>query len=230
MSRSFQILLVVVLLTAAGFLGFGAYRLFSKVEPEPKAAPPAASVEEPAPTVEPEATRPPSRGLPHTVPVFALRDREGRLRSIKEWDGKSLVINFWATWCPPCRREIPMLNQLHAARAPDNVEVIGVAVDFREDVLAYAKTVGIDYPLLIGEQDGLDAVAKFGLASIGFPFTVFTDSQGRIVTAHLGELHANEAGVILDAVVDVNSGRLSLEQAKAAIAAGLEKLESAGKA
>jgi hypothetical protein len=97
-------------------------------------------------------------------------------------------------------------------------------------VLAYAKNVGIDYPLLIGEQDGLDAVSEFGLGSIGFPFTVFTDDQGRIVTAHLGELHATEANVILDAVVDINAGRISLEQAKAAIAAGLDKLESAGKA
>lgn len=230
MSRSFQMILVVVLLTAAGVLGFGAYRLFSKVEAQPKLIPPKAAVEESAPAVEAESAAPAARGLPDTLPVFALRDREGRLRSIKEWDGKSVVLNFWATWCPPCRREIPMLNALHAARKNDNVEVIGVAVDFRDDVLAYAKKVGIDYPLLIGEQDGLDTVAKFGLGSIGFPFTVFTDNQGRIVTAHLGELHANEAGVILDAVVDVNSGRLSLEQAKAAITAALEKLESAGKA
>jgi thiol-disulfide isomerase/thioredoxin len=227
MSRPFQIVLVVVLLTAAGVLGFGAYRLFAKLEPQPQQAAP---VVIDAPVQQSDVRPTPPKGLPETRPVFALRDRDGRLRSIKEWDGKSLVINFWATWCPPCRREIPMLNALHAARAGDNVEVIGVAVDFREDVLAYAKNVGIDYPLLIGEQDGLDAVSEFGLGSIGFPFTVFTDNQGRIVTAHLGELHANEANLILDAVVDVNAGRLSLEQAKAAIAAGLEKLESAGKA
>lgn len=228
MSRSFQILLVVVLLTAAGVLGFGAYRFLSKPGPEPKAVPARAVAD--ASAADAESTSQPSKGLPDTRPVFALRDRDGRLRSIQEWDSKSLVINFWATWCAPCRREIPMLNALHAARAGDNIEVIGVAVDFREDVLAYATNVGIDYPLLIGEQDGLDAVAQFGLGSIGFPFTVFTDNQGRIVTAHLGELHANEADVILDAVVEVNTGRLSLEQAKAAIATALEKLESAGKA
>ena len=96
-----------------------------------------------------------------------------------------------------------MLRQLHAARSSQNIEVIGIAVDFRENVLAYIKEVAIDYPLLIGEQDGLDAAAAFGLGSTGFPFTVFTDNRGRIVAAHLGEMHRNEADLILDTVTAV---------------------------
>ena len=72
--------------------------------------------------------------------------------------------------------------------AREGFQIVGVAVDFREDVLKYAKEIGIDYPVLIGEQDGLDAVNKFGQGSLGFPFTVFTDNQQRIVLFHLGEI------------------------------------------
>jgi thiol-disulfide isomerase/thioredoxin len=225
-SRPFQIVLVVVLLTAAGVLGFGAYRFFAGRQPAPTAAPAPGATAATDTETEAEPTPLPAPGLPETRPVFALKDREGVLRSITDWDGKSLVINFWATWCAPCRREIPMLKTLHAERASQNIEVIGVAVDFREDVLAYAKNMAVDYPLLIGEQDGLDAVGLFGLGStVGFPFTVFTDDRGRIVTAHLGELQAGEANAILDAVVGVNRGSLTLERAKAQIASALERIE-----
>ena len=77
---------------------------------------------------------------------------------------------------------------------------------------------------LLRRVDGLDAAAAFGLGSMGFPFTVFTDSKGRIVTAYLGELHQPQADLILDAVVEVNAGTLSLEDAKTRIASGLKAL------
>jgi thiol-disulfide isomerase/thioredoxin len=164
--------------------------------------------------------------VPVTRPVFSLADRDGKKRSITEWDGKTLVVNFWATWCPPCRREIPMLKALSAGRAAQEVVVIGVAVDFRDQVLAYADKEGINYPLLIGEDDGLDAATAFGLGSMGLPFTVFIDNRGRIVTIHLGELHAEQANLIVDTVLDVNSGTLTIEQAKERIAAGMNAMES----
>ena len=104
-----------------------------------------------------------------------------------------MIVNFWATWCAPCRREIPLLRKIQAEHGAEGFQIVGVAVDFREDVLKYAKEIGIDYPVLIGEQDGLEAVNKFGQGSLGFPFTVFTDNQQRIVMFHLGEIHA-EAG------------------------------------
>lgn len=217
MNDPLRIVLVAVLLAAAGTLGYGAYRWYYAAQS------PVASVPLPVSVPASEPAGPPPGELPAMRPVFSLQDRDGKLRSITDWDGKSLVINFWATWCPPCRREIPMLMQLYAARAAQGIEVIGVAVDFREDVLAFADKIGIDYPLLIGEQDGLDAAARFGLGTVAFPFTVFTDRQGRIVTAHLGELHANEADAILDAVVAINAGTLTLEQAKKLIAAELKK-------
>lgn len=214
MSANARTALAVLAVVGSGVLGYNFYRWMHQ-----SAAP--APVEPPASLAANEPAQPADPTIPVMRPVFSLEDRDGRMRSITEWDGKSLVINFWATWCAPCRREIPFLRKLHAARAPQNIEVIGIAVDFRDNVLAYVKEVEIDYPLLIGEQDGLDAAAAFGLGSMGFPFTVFTDNQGRIVTAYLGELHQQQADLILDTVVEVNQGALTLEEAKARIATGL---------
>ena len=218
MKRSVRTALAVLAVVSAGVFGYHFYRWLHQpaTAPVPIEAPPTPAAATPA--------EPTSATIPEVRPVFSLEDRDGRMRSITEWDGKSLVINFWATWCAPCRREIPFLRKLHAARAAQNVEVIGIAVDFRENVLDYVKEVEIDYPLLIGEQDGLDAATAFGLGAMGFPFTVFTDNQGRIVTAYLGELHQAQADLILDAVAELNQGSLTLEEAKARIATGLKAL------
>ncbi len=164
--------------------------------------------------------------VPQVRPLFSLQDPHGQTRSIAEWDGRALLINFWATWCAPCRREIPLLNELRAEYAERGFEVIGVAVDFRDDVLEYMRTTPIDYPVLIGEQDGLEVAQAFGMETMGFPATVFTDRQGRIVTIHVGELHADQAAVILGAVEDVVAGSLDLEAARDRIRSQLASLQS----
>ncbi len=164
-------------------------------------------------------------GLPDELPEFTLGDLSGAPRSIRSWPGKSMIVNFWATWCAPCRREIPLLRELQKQHGPEGFQIVGVAVDVREDVIKYAQDIGIDYPVLIGEQDGLDAVNKFGQGSLGFPFTVFTDNQGRIVLFHLGELHREQADVMLGAVRDVNSGKLTPEAARVVVAKQLASIE-----
>ncbi|MGH8864124.1 MAG: TlpA disulfide reductase family protein, partial [Burkholderiales bacterium] len=142
--------------------------------------------------------------IPERRPEITLADRDGKPRALSEWDGKALVINFWATWCAPCRREIPMLNALASDYRGQGVEVIGIAVDFREDVLEYLQRTPIDYTVLIGEQEGLDAARAFGVEAIGLPFTAFTDSSGRIATIHVGELHRPQAEAILKLVREVD--------------------------
>ena len=165
-----------------------------------------------------------SSALPAQLPDFTLGDLEGKPRSILSWPGKSMIVNFWATWCAPCRREIPLLRELQKQHGPEGFQIVGVAVDLREDVVKYAQEIGIDYPVLIGEQDGLDAVNKFGQGSIGFPFTVFTDNQGRIVLFHLGEIRRDQADVLFGAVRDVNSGKLTPAAARVVAAKQLAAL------
>lgn len=184
------------------------------VTTQPIAAPPAAAAEE-------------TSGLPATLPDFTLGDLEGKPRSIRSWPGKSMIVNFWATWCAPCRREIPLLRELQKQHGGEGFQVVGVAVDIREDVVKYAHDMGIDYPILTGEQDGLDAVNKFDQGSIGFPFTVFTDNQGRVVLFHLGEIKKEQADVLLGAVRQVNKGELSPAAARVVAAKQLAALEPA---
>jgi thiol-disulfide isomerase/thioredoxin len=163
-----------------------------------------------------------SRAIPEVLPDFALASLEGPSRRLSSFDHPSLVINFWATWCAPCRREIPLLKQIRRERAANGVEVIGIAVDFRKDVVKYARQIDIDYPLLIGEQDGLAAAEAFGL-DLGFPFTIFADGQRRIVAVKIGELHANEAAFVLDRVAEINAGTLAVEAARPLVAQALRE-------
>jgi thiol-disulfide isomerase/thioredoxin len=162
--------------------------------------------------------------VPARLPNFSLDDRTGRATAITAWAGKSLVINFWATWCAPCRREIPLLKSLHGEWAGRGVEIVGIAVDYRDKVVAYADELKIPYPLLIGEQDALDVAAQFGVASPIFPFTVFTDSRGEVVTLYVGELHRPQADLILSVIHSVDENRVGLAQAKRSIAEGLHTL------
>ena len=162
--------------------------------------------------------------IPERLPDFSLPDGAGRVTSISAWNGKSLIINFWATWCAPCRREIPLLATLHNEWSGQGIAVIGIAVDQREKVLAYANELKIPYPLLIGDQDALQVAAAFGVASPAFPFTVFTDRRGEVVALYVGELHKAEAALILSVVQSLNADRIALPQARRTIEAGLHAL------
>jgi thiol-disulfide isomerase/thioredoxin len=200
------IVIVVVAALAAG-AGFYAYQQRARRAAEPPPAPPV-----------------PVARLAATVPSFSLADREGRMRTLADWQGKALIVNFWATWCAPCRKEIPLLQELQRDHADEGFQVVGIAVDFRDKVLSYADEMKIDYPLLIGEQEAMDAASAFGVEAVGFPFTIFTDTQGRIVAAHMGELTRPQADLILGAVREVSAGRQTPEQARSTIEAGLAAL------
>jgi thiol-disulfide isomerase/thioredoxin len=162
-----------------------------------------------------------------TLPEFSLKNRAGELQSIHSWPGKSMIINFWATWCAPCRREIPLLIELQKQHEADGVQLVGVAVDFRDDVLKYADTMHIDYPLLIGEQDGMQAVDAFGIQAIGFPYTVFTDAKSEIITTHIGELTREQAELILATIKRINKGELTASAARVELNVALSNMKGA---
>ena len=203
-------LLVLLLAVGAGAAAYLASRAWLAREPETAAA-------QPPPRV-------PAAVIPERRPDIALADRDGKLRRLSEWDGRPQVINFWATWCAPCRRELPMLNELARDPALSEFAVIGIAIDFREDVLAFLAETPVEYPVLIGEQDGLDAARAFGVESLGLPFTAFVDRAGRIVTLHVGELHRPQADVILSTVKALDAGQIELPAAREQIRQKVPKI------
>ena len=164
--------------------------------------------------------------IPERLPEFSLGGRTGKATSIATWRGKSLIINFWATWCAPCRHEIPLLQSIRREWRDRNVEVVGIAVDYRDKVVAYADELKIAYPLLIGEDDALDVARAFGVDSPAFPFTVFTDQRGEVVALFVGELHKTQADLILSVVQSLNQNRVQLPEARHTIAEGLRSLST----
>jgi thiol-disulfide isomerase/thioredoxin len=213
-------------LLVAGTGGYLSYHWLSGKRPAVTPAP-AASVSVAdqmpsylAPPPPPEAAQ---RQVPEVLPDVGLPDASGRLRRLSDWKGRLLAVNFWATWCEPCQREIPLLKKLRAQRAGEGLEVVGIAVDLRAAVVKYAHDAQIDYPLLMGEKDGLAALTALGMDTV-FPFTVFADRGGRIVALKVGELRPEDAKLILDRLHELDTGRLSLAQARTQIADGLAAL------
>lgn len=213
------IALVLLACAAGGFL----VQRFTRPRPTLYPAPAVAA----APSAPPAAEAPPApRSIPERVPDLALPGPDGVVHRLSEWKGRPLLINFWATWCEPCRREIPLLKTLHHEREADGLQVVGIAVDYPAAVRKYAAARAIDYPVLVGEQGGLAAVSAFGMDTV-LPFSVFADPGGRVVALKVGELHRDEAEFILDRLQEVSRGRVSLPAARQAISAGIARLNAA---
>jgi thiol-disulfide isomerase/thioredoxin len=219
------VLAAAVLVACAGG-GFLVYHLASPPRARLYAAPAPAPLApaSPAPAVAPAEPAPvPVRRVPEVLPELALPGLDGTRHRLADWKGRPLVVNFWASWCEPCRREIPLLKSLRRERATNHLEIVGIAIDFRDAAQKYARDSGMDYPVLVGEQGGFEAVAAFGMDPV-LPFSAFADPAGRIVTLKVGELHRDEADFILDRMRDLDQGRLSLDTARAQIAAGISRL------
>lgn len=114
-------------------------------------------------------------------PDYQLKDLDGKLRSASEWDGKVIVLNFWATWCPPCRREMPAFIEFQEAYEKKGVTFIGIALDEKNAVVDFTDSLGINYPILIAEQEGIQLAQQYGNRLNVLPFTVVIDRRGNIV-------------------------------------------------
>ncbi len=211
---------LLLLAAAAGFLS---QRLLPHA-PAPALGAETVAPASPAPDRGAEPAETPSpRRVPDTLPDVRLPDRDGIPHRLTEWRGHPLMVNFWATWCEPCRREIPLLMGLRKEHRTEGLEVVGIAVDFPDAVRRYALDSGIDYPILVGDDGGMAAISALGMDTV-LPFTVFADGAGRIVTVKVGELRAAEARLILDRMRDARIGRMTLAEARSQIAAGMQSL------
>jgi len=131
----------------------------------------------------------------------SFSDHAGKSRRIAEWRGKIVVVNFWATWCAPCREEIPLLMEVRDRYAPSGVEIVGIAVDTAANVVEYANSLKISYPILIAGADGLELIRKLGNTVGGLPYTVFLDRDGGIARTKLGALQRPELEAVLGEIL-----------------------------
>jgi len=134
---------------------------------------------------------------PSPLPEFSLPDLSGKTHAISAWHGKIKVVNFWATWCPPCRKEIPELMALHKDYADQGVVVIGIAIDDPEAVSEYLTETAINYPLLMATDNGIELSRQLGNEVGAVPFTLVADRHGQVIFRHPGALDKTDLEQII---------------------------------
>ena len=135
---------------------------------------------------------------PHR-PDFTLSTVDGGTRSVAEWDGKVLLVDFWASWCIPCRKEMPAFNRLRAEYGDQGFEVVGLGADSLDKVIEFLDEVPIDFPIVYGDLfDVMDISEAYGNTYGGLPFNAFVDRDGIIrYVQKPGEVTFEEAEEIL---------------------------------
>jgi len=146
--------------------------------------------------------------------AFSLNDMEGVKRDFSEYAGKHSLLNFWATWCAPCRREIPLLKDFHAGLDEHGVQVLGLAFDVPEEVSVYAEAAEFNYPILVGEQDVMAVAESSGVDFIGLPFTMIVHRDGELLSAHMGEIHKEQLDLIAEVFVALDAGDIDRDTAR----------------
>lgn len=146
---------------------------------------------------KPHTSRPTVSVVGQIRPDFTLPDIEGKQRNVKEWDGKIKLINFWATWCPPCLREMPAFIEMQEQFAKKDFVVLGIAVDRKDAVETFVETMDINYPILIGDAAALELTSLYGNRLGVLPFSVFVGKDNKIISVHNGEITAETIKNIL---------------------------------
>lgn len=123
------------------------------------------------------------------------------MQRLGDWQGRPLVCNFWATWCEPCREELPLLDQLYKEYESKRLQVVGIAVDNAANVREFSKLVPLRFPVLIGGAAAIDLMRQLGNSSGGLPFTVLLDASGRLRGRRLGPYTAAELSAELGDLV-----------------------------
>jgi thiol-disulfide isomerase/thioredoxin len=118
--------------------------------------------------------------------AVSLPDVDGREQVLSQWRGKLLVVNFWATWCAPCREEMPMFVQAQVAHGTKGLQFVGIAVDDAVKVRQFAREIGLNYPALVGGYGAMELSKSLGNSVMALPFTIVVDRDGNVVLTQLG--------------------------------------------
>ena len=119
--------------------------------------------------IDSQETKLDKKYLSNTLKEFDLVDLNGKIVNSSKWNNQFKLINFWATWCAPCRREIPLLNKTQNQYNEMSVQIIGIAVDVLEDVISYSQETAFNYPVLVGEEEAVAIAEDSNVEFIGLP-------------------------------------------------------------
>ena len=142
---------------------------------------------------------PPEKNTSSTASLFTsvINDPEGRPQSLRQFENKIIVLNFWATWCEPCREEMPELSNIYSENKSNNVVVVGIAIDEAKAVKSYLKKTKVIYPILADEDKGVILSKNLGNNQGILPYTVVINSKGSIQKTILGRIHKDQLDAIL---------------------------------
>lgn len=118
--------------------------------------------------------------------ALSLPDLNNQPQRLEQWRGKVVVVNFWATWCEPCRKEIPLFVKMQEKHAAKGLQFVGISIDQVDKTSEFARNFKINYPTLIGTFDAVEVSQKAGNQRRGLPFTVILDRKGQIAATELG--------------------------------------------
>ena len=135
------------------------------------------------------------------VEEFSLFDVDGQQRSLSEWEGKVVAINFWATWCPPCREEIPHFVELQQYYAMDGLQFVGVALQRADEVREFLLEFKVNYPSLVGGDEVIKLADRLGNGIGALPYTVILNREGKIAFTRRGPLAKSEAESVIQSLL-----------------------------
>lgn len=143
-------------------------------------------------------------GLPR--PDFEMADLDGQMHSVSEWDGKVLVLNFWAPWCTPCKKELPIFIEMQEKYQDQGLQFLGLAVDTPDNVKQFLTEMPLNFPTLVGEDDAMKIASIYGNNIGALPYTVIVNRSGKIIFMRKGDIKQAEAEKIFSSIFDKQTG------------------------
>jgi thiol-disulfide isomerase/thioredoxin len=126
---------------------------------------------------------------------------DGKPADSEKWHGKVLVLNFWASWCPPCIEEMPALDRIQREFADKNVLIVGIGIDSPSNIREFLQKTPISYPIVIGGLEGSNISRQMGNAQGALPYTVIINPKGKAIYTKLGKINEEELRKVLNSAI-----------------------------